>query len=69
MAERVIAAKAVADGVLLVCSCGVETHVVTVRREAGELVPTPMEQAFTCEGCGTPHWFRIEPPQSARSQP
>lgn len=62
MTERVIAGKPVDDGVLLVCSCGHETHVVTVQYDAeGKPIPTPMEQAFTCEGCGTHHWFTIRP--------
>lgn len=58
---RVVAGKAVEDGVLLVCSCGHETHVVTVQHDAdGVPIPTPMEQAFTCEGCGTSHWFTLK---------
>lgn len=58
----IVAGKAVEDGVLLVCECGHETHLVTVRRdESGALIPTWMEAAFTCEGCGTTHWFTIEP--------
>lgn len=58
--RHIIAGKGVDDGVLLVCSCGTETHVVTVKYEDdGTAIPTPMEQAYTCEGCGTSHWFQI----------
>lgn len=58
----IVAGKPVKDGVLLVCECGTETHLVTVRRDAtGALIPTWREAAFTCEGCGTSHWFTIEP--------
>lgn len=58
--EHVVAGKAVEDGVLLVCSCGHETHVVTVQHdERGQPIPTALEQAFTCDGCGTHHWFTI----------
>jgi hypothetical protein len=60
MAERVIAGKAVEDGVLLVCTCGHETHLVTLQRDdEGNLIPTPLEQAYTCQGCGTSHWLTL----------
>jgi hypothetical protein len=61
MTEPTHHVKAVDDGVLLVCDCGTETHVVTLRRDDnGNLIPTELEQAFTCAGCGTIHWFTID---------
>ena len=56
--RSIVAAKAVDDGFLAVCDCGVETHVITVNKARD---PTPMEFAFTCDGCGTSHWFTIKP--------
>lgn len=61
--HRLVAGKAVEDGFLAVCDCGTETHVVTVLTDAdGRPIPTPLEQAFTCDGCSTAHWFTINLP-------
>jgi hypothetical protein len=43
--------------VLLTCDCGTPTD-LTVRLE-GE-APASGEAAFTCDGCGTSHWFTID---------
>jgi hypothetical protein len=56
--SQVVAVKVVEDGFLSVCDCGIETHVVTV---AEDRRPTPLEFAYTCDGCGESHWFTIQP--------
>ncbi len=43
--------------VLLSCDCGTPTD-LTVAVE-GELRDGKAEAAYTCDGCGTSHWFTI----------
>lgn len=62
----IVAGKAVEDGVLIVCDCGTETHVVTVNENRD---PTPMEFAVTCDGCGTSHWMKIVPQHDFERNP
>lgn len=45
-------------GILIGCDCGTTTHLVI---EDIEHLPVPMEAAFTCEGCGSVHWFKAGP--------
>jgi hypothetical protein len=41
---------------LLICDCGTATD-LTVRLEGP--VAEGAEAAFTCDGCGTSHWFTV----------
>lgn len=53
-------------GFLALCDCAISTHVVVAvldehGQEIRELAKVgKIEAAFTCDGCGTSHWFTME---------
>jgi hypothetical protein len=57
MGRSLVAIESAEDGFVALCDCGTSTHVVTIVKDAaGEWIPTPMEFAFTCDGCLSSHW-------------
>jgi hypothetical protein len=49
---------------LITCDCGTATDLTVEIRDGGEAVRSvpsgSAELAFTCNGCGTSHWFTLE---------
>jgi hypothetical protein len=53
--------------VMLTCDCGMSTDLTVTLKDAAS--GRGGEAAFTCDGCGTSHWFTVSADPEATEDP